>query len=189
MINYDLSVQLGPIDAFHLDKLRRWRNDHRIWQWCRQNDLISASNQSKWLEKISDDDTIRMYTIWSKNVTDLVGVCGLTSIDQVNQRAEFSLYTGPEFHKLGYGKDALICLFKYGFEELNLNLIWGETFEGNPALKLFNNLGMKTDGVRRQFYFKGGKFIDATIVSITREEWICQTCSPYILEASSSQAV
>jgi RimJ/RimL family protein N-acetyltransferase len=62
-------------------------------------------------------------------------------------------------------------LFGRGFEDLGLETIWGETFDGNKALKMFKEFGMKVEGVRRNFYYKEGGFINATLVSMTREEW------------------
>lgn len=173
MINYGYGIDLGSIDACHLDRLRRWRNDPRIWSWCRQNNLISELDQKRWHERQSQDDSVRMFAVWTKNVTDLVGCCGLTSIDHVNQRAEFSLYIGHEFYRLGFGKRALKTLLDYAFKELNLNLVWGETFEGNPALEMFIKLGMVKEGTRRRFYYKNGKYLDAHLISITKEEWKC----------------
>jgi len=102
---------------------------------------------------------------------EAVGVCGLTNIDQVNQSAEFSLYIDPAMHRKGYGKAALTTLLKVGFEHLNLNHIWGETFDGNPAMGMFASLGMKKEGTRRQFYYRDGKHIDCHLVSILRDEW------------------
>ena len=103
---------------------------------------------------------------------NLVGVCGLTDINLIHRRAEFSLYIFPEYHRRGYAKDALKALFRHGFDDLNLHSIWGETFDGNPALSLFTDkLGMVYEGTRRQFYFKNGKYVDAHIISLTKEEF------------------
>lgn len=100
------------------------------------------------------------------------GVVGLTDIDYVNSRAEFSCYVDPDLQGRGLGRAALLALFKHGFEDLGLNSIWGESFDGNPALKLFESLGMKKDGIRRNFYYRGGRFIDAHLISITRDEFV-----------------
>jgi RimJ/RimL family protein N-acetyltransferase len=99
----------------------------------------------------------------------------------VNQRAEFSLYIDPNFHKRGFGAAALRTLLSHGFMNQNLNVIWGETFEGNPAYDMFLKLGMKHEGTRRQFYYNEGNFIDAHLVSITKQEyreqnWIKTQC-------------
>lgn len=162
-------MHLRPILFKHLDRLREWRNDDSIRCWCRQVGYISEQAQIKWYNKQESDPTIQMFCMWDN--TKLVGVCGLTDIDLIHSRAEFSLYVGPEFQRRGYAREALSLLFKYGFNELNLNLIWGETFEGNPAFSLFTNTGMTLDGTRREHYYKDGTYIDAHIISIRRSEF------------------
>lgn len=160
---------LGPLDSSHLEKIRSWRNDIRVRKWCRQHSFISDIDQSRWFERVSNDPTIKMFGVYAGS--EIVGVCGLTSIDLVNRRAEFSLYIGPEHHGNGYGTLALVALFSHGFHNWGLNTIWGESFDDNPAMKTFEKIGMKKDGIRRQFYFRDGKFINAHLYSITRDEF------------------
>ncbi len=164
-----MTVNLGALDSSHNDLLRHWRNDPRIYSWCRQSDFISDADQERWFKRQSEDPSILMYAVWAAGV--IVGAAGLTSIDWINRRAEFSLYIGPEFQQRGYGKAALAALFDHGFYALNLKQIWGECFAKNPAMSLFAELGMMEDGVRRAFYFKDGKYIDCHLISIMREEW------------------
>lgn len=168
MIDYGLDIALGPISPSMADTMRDWRNDIRIRSWCRQIGVLSEFDQDRWMQAQSNDKTLRMFSVHHNR--DFVGVAGLTSIDMVNRRAEFSLYIGPNSHGLGFGKRALRTLCRFGFEELGLNSIWGESFEGNPAIKMFYDVGFVKEGVRRQFYFKGGMFIDAVLVSIQRHE-------------------
>jgi RimJ/RimL family protein N-acetyltransferase len=149
----------------------KWRNDYRIWRWCRQNDVLNFKNHVDWFDRISTDNSIKMYTIDS-NSGYTIGICGLTDIDRVNQRAEFSLYIGPEYQNKGGATAALKTLISHGFMNQNLNVIWGETFDGNPAYNMFLKLGMKHEGTRRQFYFKEGKYIDAHLVSMTKQEFM-----------------
>lgn len=172
MINFSLGVYLGPLDSAHNDKIRAWRNNPAIYSWCRQIGLISDVDQRRWFEKQSLDPSIRMYGVFDAGKDKLVGVCGFTSIDHVNRRAEFSLYIGKEMQGNRYGENALKTLFRHGFNDLNLNLIWGETFDGNPASRMFEKIGMVLEGTRRDFYFKSGKFIDAHLYSIRRSEWV-----------------
>ena len=159
--------------------LHEKRNDPSIRDWCRQTGLIDEMQQEKWIKWQSKDPNTKMYLIKHecRDNWDSVGVCGLTSIDWVHRRAEFSCYIFPEHHRQGFAKEALILLFDHGFDDLNLNLIWGETFEGNHAYKLFvDKLGMTYDGRRRQFYYKNGKYIDALLISITKNEWKENRC-------------
>jgi UDP-4-amino-4,6-dideoxy-N-acetyl-beta-L-altrosamine N-acetyltransferase len=169
----NLKIDLLPIARSDLPTLLDWRNDYKIWQWTRQNDFINEVEHAEWFERQAKDQATRMYKIVlrAEGKTQTVGVCGLTSICYRNSRAEFSLYIAPLFQRLGLGKNALNLLFEHGFTNLGLNLIWGETFDGNPAAAMFEALGMVKEGTRRSFYWKDGKHIDAHLYSITKGEW------------------
>jgi len=174
MINRAEGVSLRPINRCHMEMLRQWRNDPLIWRWCRQNDLISDIQQERWFEKQAFDPTIKMYLIQADDGAlgnPFVGVCGLTDINLWNRRAEFSLYVIPEFQGKGLAKAALRTLCWHGFRNLGLNTIWGETFDGNPAAKMFEELWFQKEGTRKQFYFRNGKFIDAHLYSLSREAY------------------
>lgn len=169
----DATLELKPLDSTDIGLIRAWRNDFRIWKFCRQSDLISDAEQVKWFNSLTDDKTVKMYklVVTTPDTSGTVGVAGFTSIDYRNSRAEFSLYLAPEMHGKGLGRDFLKILLAHGFNNLGLNLIWGESFDGNPATKIFESLGMTKEGTRRQFYFKDGKRTDAHLYSITRDEW------------------
>lgn len=169
MTSFNYGIELAPIDYDDQDMLRMWRNDPRIMRWTRQSDIINEQEQMTWYNSLKIDKSKRMYMIRSGGLP--IGVCGFTSIDMQNQRAEFSLYIEPYSQKKGHATAALKTLFKHGFHNLNFNLIWGETFDKNPAEKLFKKIGMKLEGTRRCFYFKNGKYIDAHIYSLLRSEW------------------
>ena len=162
-------VKLSPILKEYSPQLFSWRNDENIFKWCRQVDLLTEVGHEKWMQSHQLDKSIKMYAILNER-SDLIGVCGLTDIDLINQRAEFSLYIGPEFQKKGYAKEALELLIETGFSRYPLKTIWGETFDKNPACNMFLSMGFTYEGLRRNFYFKNGKHIDAHLVSITREE-------------------
>lgn len=172
MINHGFGVSFARVTE-PIDQLLSWRNDPRISHWCRQHDLISPNEHEAWFKAQENCPHTKMFEVWL--LDDLVGVCGLTSIDYIHNRAEFSLYIDPERHGEGLGKKALKTLLKHGFDNYGLNRIWGESFHGNPAIKMFQDLGFEKEGTRRDFYFKGGKFIDAHLYSIShitfQEKW------------------
>lgn len=166
MIDYDHGVTLREINSRDLEVLRSWRNQYEVSRWCRQYSLISDRDQSRWFEWQNDSLSTQMFIIQSENAP--VGVCGLTSIDLVNRRAEFSCYIAPGMRGNGYASGALKTLYSFGFLRLGLNVIWGESFDGNPATKIFERLGMIYEGTRKEFYFREGKFIDAHLYSINK---------------------
>lgn len=170
MIN-SKKISLDRVRRGDLEFLLAWRNDPAVWRWCRQHDLIHEDSHKRWFEWQSNDDSVSMYTIKPVGYHTPVGVCGFTSIDSVHRRAEFSCYIGTNYQKKGFAGQALRLLFTHGFANLNLHQIWGETFLGNPAAHLFEKIGMKKDGLRRQFYWKDGKWVDCILYSVLAEEW------------------
>jgi len=161
------------IEEDMLPYLKEFRNDYEVRRWCRQVGLLNDYNQESWFESINEDDTVSMYAIISTidDELTLVGVCGLTSIDYINRRAEFSCYIGSNYRLRGFCSEALYLLFGHGFLDMNLHVIWGETFEHNLARKTFAKIGMKEEGVRRDFYYKEGKYINAVLISMTKNEF------------------
>lgn len=170
MIDYGLSVSLDTLDEADIEQLRTWRNSYDIWRYCRQNDLISQANHKTWFDWQSEDPNTRMYMICDGKKIDL-GVIGFTEIDWINRRAEFSLYIGSDYRGKGYAKDALMTLTSHGFTSLGLNSIYGEVFEHNHAWNMFADVGFIHEGIRREFYFREGKFINAVVISMLKSEW------------------
>jgi RimJ/RimL family protein N-acetyltransferase len=163
-------LSLGAISADHHGaRLFQWRNNLNLFKWFRQNDLLTWENHCAWMRSHQTDQSVKMYMVNYDGMH--IGVCGLTSIDLINQRAEFSLYIEPDHHGKGHGANALKLLLWHSFNAYPYHTIWGEVFDGNPALKVFESVGFKKDGLRRDFYFRDGKFIDAHIISIKREEF------------------
>jgi RimJ/RimL family protein N-acetyltransferase len=109
---------------------------------------------------------------YTKDNPGYVGVCGFTSINGPNASAEFSLYIAPEHQGKGYGRKALALLVGHGFVDFGFKRIWGEVFEGNPAMKMFHKVGFKVDGTLRSSYWKEGAWIDSHMVSILDDDWI-----------------
>lgn len=165
-------IYLRRITESDLPILFEYRNDFNIYKWCRQYGPLHHEKHKDWYHWQANDSKTEMFSICHNNEMLPIGVCGLTDIDFINSRAEFSLYIGKKFQGHGHAKDALRELFHFGFKSLNLNMIWGETFDGNPAMHLFKKIGMEVSGVRPQFYYKDGEYIDAHLLYITREKWL-----------------
>lgn len=174
MITFAYGVFLDVITEADCPTLRKWRNAPEIRKWCRQTGLVNDIRQAGWFEWQAQDMGTRMYAIKTGKPirSTLVGVCGLTSIEwEVTRRAEFSLYIGPDHQGKGLGKAALLTLLHHGFQDLCMHGIWGESFEDNPARKMFEDMGFKHEGVRRDFYWKAGRYINAHLYSILEDEW------------------
>jgi len=170
MINYGFGVTLGPLSEDRLELYYKWRNDYLIYKWCRQYEPLTWRKHIDWFNSLPGRDDIKMWEI--RDVGGPIGVCGLTDINHINSRAEFSLYTQSSSHGSGVGKKALLTLLAHGFLAINLNRIWGETFSGNPASCIFEKVGMTNEGRRIDFYYRRGRYIDALLYSIGRKDFL-----------------
>lgn len=165
-VDYHYGVTLeARISSF----AREWRNDPRIRFHCREYTDISEERQFRWLQKIELDQSIKMFTICYNNID--VGVTGLTSLDLINRNAEFSLYIAPTYQHNGYAGMALRTLLSHGFYDIGLHRIWGEVYEGNPAMFLFGKVGFKEEGLLRDSYYRDGKFINSHRIGILHDEF------------------
>ena len=170
MIKYSHGVALGPLQRANLELYRGARNTPAIMRWCRQKSLVDEAQQAKWFEAQSADPTIEMFEVVAGTGLS-VGVCGFTDIDHHCQRAEFSLYLFPDMQGLGFAEPALRTLVKFGFDELNLNMIWGETVGDNKAQGIFEEVGFEKTGMRPCFYYKDGNFQHSYIYCLLRDNW------------------
>ena len=76
-------------------------------------------------------------------------------------------------HKgIGYGKEAMIALLKYAFEEINTNRFWLDVYPDNAiGINLYEGLGMHRDGVLRQNYKSERGYLDQIIYSMLKNEY------------------
>jgi RimJ/RimL family protein N-acetyltransferase len=113
---------------------------------------------------------------WAIEVEDkLVGMTGLEGIQWTNKLAEISIILDPECQGKGYGKEAISLLLDKGFNQLNLENIFGECYLSNPAIAFWNKIikqyhGMETVLPNRKFW--NGEYYDAIYFNINREGYL-----------------
>ena len=166
-------------------KQLEWRNDPRTRKFTRQSGILSLEEQDRWIRHAKEGSSDEIYFGLETEVGEwkglrrqstIVGYTGLSGFGQTAVRAhgcaEYSLLIGPEHQSKGYGKEGLKLILAYGFNVLDLYLIWGEIIEGNEGgLKTAMRVGFKEDGRLRERYFKDGKRVNSILVSITTSEF------------------
>jgi RimJ/RimL family protein N-acetyltransferase len=72
----------------------------------------------------------------------------------------------------GYGKETMLALLKYAFEEKDTNRFWLDVYPDNIiGIKLYESLGMHCDGVLRQNYKSARGYLDQIIYSMLKNEY------------------
>ena len=93
-------------------------------------------------------------------------------IQTADERAELGYWVGKPFWGQGYCTEAAQAVIAYGFQTLGLNRIQAHHFGRNPASgRVMQKLGMRYEGLERQYHKKWGQFEDGLGYAILREDF------------------
>ena len=143
-------IDLKPLEESDIEKVREWRNSKEVsGHMLSQND-ISKEQQINWFREISNNPTKLYFIIQSKNCKKL-GVVNFSSIDCENFSAEPGLYIGNKIDRNSlFGMEAYYLLLKLGFEELNLDKVYGTVLSSNlTAIKMNKSFGFKVEKIEK----------------------------------------
>lgn len=71
----------------------------------------------------------------------------------------------------GYGKEAMLAIMGYCFDQLGLERLYLDHYTGNPAAYLYLSLGFQYEGVLRKNCRKNGVLYDVHLMSMLRDEY------------------
>ena len=105
---------------------------------------------------------------------EFLGTCGIDGIWWTNRSAEIGIAIhNPDNHNKGYGTDAMICLLKVGFLVLNFHRLELWVMEYNrKAIHVYEKIGFKHIGKKREGHFLQGKYYDIFVMDILRKEFM-----------------
>jgi len=153
------------MEAGDLEWVRFQRNRPECRKWFRQPNLLTENEQAEWFH----DNEMQSYVV--VNGGENIGVVSLSHLDHIARKCEFSIMIIPEHRGRGYGKMALYELLDHAFNDLNMNQVYSDVFEHNEALTKYVDWGFKIYGLLPNWYWKDGKYINSTIISITKDEY------------------
>ena len=164
-----IMITLGIITLPDSLKIADWRNDYLKEGSLRSIAETIKENQNEWLKNIQTDDSCHYFSIYNKK--ELVGYCGLDKIDKANNHAEVSLLIGREHSLKSYGRKAIGELLRVAFDNLKLNLVWGEVYNTTNNLKFWMKSGFIVDGRARMRKKWEGVYYSSTFISINSQEY------------------
>lgn len=167
----------------------RWDDTDTFYEWELLPEVTKffsiRDNQSK--EDVvrkyvadSDDPKARQFTICLKAGTPgipeaggrMIGRIVLADIEDEWKAEIWRIYIADTaLRGRGLGKEAMIAMMKYCFEELNLKRLYLDHYTGNPASFLYQSLGFKYEGVLRDNCRKNGRLYDVHLMSMLASEY------------------
>lgn len=116
-------------------------------------------------------DRIVNFAIVLKETDELIGSIGIV-LEMAHNRGDLGYWVGMPYWGCGYCTEAGHAVLKYGFDVMELNRIAAPHFSSNPASgRVLQKLGMQFEGTRRQHYYRFGKYEDADVYGLLREEY------------------
>ena len=113
--------------------------------------------------------------IESKETSEVIGVMSFCKVDQKHRNAELGYWVAKDHRNKGIATEAAFTLIAFGFNDLNLERIYGKCFFDNkPSHKVMEKIGMLCEGTFRHEVLKEDRFIDTNYYSILKEDWLKQ---------------
>jgi len=163
---------LSPMDSNDAEKYTEWLNDLEVSTGLGHvyEGTINVDVEIGILEELSKKHN---YSIIDIETDELIGSCGFSIIDNLNQTAENGIFIGnKKFWDKGYGAEAMALLMDYGFKALNLHNIMLRVFSFNErAIRCYKKIGFKTIGKRREALKRGSKVFDIIYMDILFNEF------------------
>ncbi|KLO21664.1 acetyltransferase [Marinitoga sp. 1197] len=130
-------------------------------------------DELKWYEKLNPMKADNYsFAIERKEDNKYIGGCGIVSVDWKNSVTTVGIFLGKPFWNKGYGTDAMKVLINFIFNEMNVNKVKLHVFSFNKrAIKSYEKVGFKIEGILREEIFREGKYHDEIIMGLLRNEW------------------
>lgn len=171
---YGDRIKLRALEPEDMEKLRETVNDPEIeklvggWSFP-----ISRKQQIDWYEKVINDKTSLRFAI-ETGEDGFIGMADLRNIDWKNRVASHGIkIANKSYRGKGFGRDVVLAVMKYAFEELQLNRLDVTILENNiVSQKLYiDKCGFVVEGIRRNCVFKNNKYHNQLLLGILREEY------------------
>ena len=166
-------IYLSPMNIEDVEKYVKWLSDFRTTDGVGQSkNLINIESEKEWIEETLKKGNY-IFAIVKKENDELIGNCGIDSINYTDRHATLGIFIGEEENRSkGYGSEALKLLLDYGFNYLNMHNIMLQVKSFNErAIACYKKVGFKEIGRRRESYFLNGKYYDDISMDILESEF------------------
>lgn len=134
---------------------------------------INKEVDFKWFENYMQNRGTNIRCSILNEEEQVLGLVSLTNIDRMNQTAVFHIMIGDSTHRdKGIGSYATNEILRHAFYDMNLNRVELTVLESNNrAIALYEKLGFKKEGIKRDAVYKNGEFVNMIFMAILKSEY------------------
>lgn len=159
-----------------LPDMRRWITDADVTRYLGARFIRPQTweqTESYLRGLLSGDVGGESLVVADRGTLNYLGQVNLQSIDQLSRQGELALVIAREHWGKGAGREALELMLRHAFFHLNLNRVWLKVFPENVrAVRLYEGAGFAREGLLRQDAFLEGRYRDALIMGMLREDYL-----------------
>jgi RimJ/RimL family protein N-acetyltransferase len=168
------NYKIRSYEKTDLTALIKYANNFNVYKWLKDSFPYPYTEDDAiaWLSKCIEQDPETNFAIADDK--ELIGAIGLKFFDDVFiHNAEIGYWIGEPFWGKKIITNAVKEMTKFGFNHFNVNRIFANVFEGNPAsARVLEKCGYSLEGILKKAVFKEGKFLNQFIYAILKEEFI-----------------
>ena len=166
-------VYLRPIELADHAQLLAWANDPKVRGLTGEVSPTTASGLQTYLDKVNTDPSRAWFAIVVRETHCLIGECGLLRMFPPWRTTDLSIILGDKSAwGQGYGTEAMRLLLDYAFGFLNFHRVAiGVVGSNERALRFYEKIGFKREGVQRDGYFYNHRYQDFVMMSILEDEF------------------
>jgi RimJ/RimL family protein N-acetyltransferase len=168
------SVWLRPVEISDAQLIQKWHNDPELRKLAGAPRLVSTlTDEEEDIKNASKSDDEVYLMIVKKEDDKSVGFIRLNGLSSFERRVWLRISIGNKASwGKGYGSDAMRYVLKWLFYEMNIHRVELETYSTNErALKFFEYIGFKREGIRREAHFANGRYYDIVCFGLLRGEF------------------
>ena len=162
------NVRLLPVTMEHVEPMLRIMSSAGVYEGLasipRVPDLKFAEERvAKLCELIESNEQLQLV---AEHEGQVVGTIGL-GLNWRHRHGGLGYQLDMPWRGKGLASSMLQGIVDHGFRRMGLNRIWAETFQDNAASSnLLRRNGFEFEGVKREAWFKDGRYLDADTWSL-----------------------
>lgn len=166
-------LQLRPLGPAHLEAFWASVNHPELRRLTGTTEAFARQDIDAWLAARGDANDRLDLAIHLREDDTYIGELALLDLDVANASANVRIALDrPDRRGAGYGREALGLLLDHAFDTVGLHRIGLDVFSFNTgAIRAYERLGFRHEGRRREVLHQDGRWHDALVMCLLRDEW------------------
>ncbi len=166
-------VTLRRFERSDLSHMRRWLADPGLRAQIGATAPMSEREANEWFARMEDDPARLWYAIVSDEDESVIGEAGLLRMFPEWGTTDMSIIIGEKDARgRGHGTETGRLLLDLAFDYMGFHRVAiGVVGFHEQALRFWERLGFRREGVQRDGYVVDGEFHDFIMMSVLEDEW------------------